>query len=305
MNEEYKHIGICEQCGKESRYKYKSWIRRFCSPTCQCKWVWAHKRVGERSVMVHKKCLNCGKELILKPKERRAKTNSPKVFCSRECSAAYIAQQYNKPCVMCGKMFHNVHSKTCSHECSVKYRTLRLYQKKIGNASVTYQDYVNYCRKQREERNRRIALRKSHVNIYKGREKEYLKEYHQRTKELRNAKRKERFANDPVAAFKALMRKRMCNWFRRKKFPKKSSTEQILGCSFDEFKKYIASLFKDGMTWDNYGEWQLDHIIPLSTAKNIEDVERLCHYTNLQPLWAKDNLEKRAKIPQVQLRLPL
>lgn len=59
------------------------------------------------------------------------------------------------------------------------------------------------------------------------------------------------------------------------------------------------------MTWDNYGEWQLDHIAPLSTAKTIEDVEMLCHYTNLQPLWAKDNLDKRANIPQVQLRLPL
>lgn len=127
----------------------------------------------------------------------------------------------------------------------------------------------------------------------------------QESRESRNAKQKDRFANDPVAAYKTLIRKRVSNWFRQRKFPKRSSTKQILGCSFEEFKQYIASLFKNGMTWDNYGEWQLDHIMPLSTAKTIEDVEMLCHYTNLQPLWAKDNLDKRANIPQVQLRLPL
>jgi hypothetical protein len=49
------------------------------------------------------------------------------------------------------------------------------------------------------------------------------------------------------------------------------------------------------MSFDNYGQWHIDHIIPLATAKTEQDVYTLSHYTNLQPLWAKDNISKGAK----------
>ena len=70
----------------------------------------------------------------------------------------------------------------------------------------------------------------------------------------------------------------------------------ILGCSFEEFKIYIEKKFQSGMTWQNHGEWHLDHVIPLASAKTKDEVIKLCHYTNYQPLWAKDNLKKGAKI---------
>ena len=70
----------------------------------------------------------------------------------------------------------------------------------------------------------------------------------------------------------------------------------ILGCTCDEFIDYIKSKFKEDMTIDNHGEWHLDHIIPLATAKTEEDVIRLNHHTNFQPLWAFDNLSKGSKI---------
>lgn len=70
--------------------------------------------------------------------------------------------------------------------------------------------------------------------------------------------------------------------------------EDILGCSTEELKKYLEKHFRDGMSWENYGDWHLDHITPLKEAKTKKEIFNLNHYTNLQPLWAKENLKKNA-----------
>lgn len=80
-------------------------------------------------------------------------------------------------------------------------------------------------------------------------------------------------------------------------FPKSENTQQILGCTFEEFKIYLESKFELWMNWDNHGlyngelnyGWDIDHIIPISSAKTEEDVYKLNHYTNLQPLCSKIN----------------
>jgi hypothetical protein len=73
---------------------------------------------------------------------------------------------------------------------------------------------------------------------------------------------------------------------------------QILGCTIQEFKLHIESQFKDGMSWDNRGEWHIDHIMPLSMAKTEDELVRLNHYKNLRPLWAHENLSKSDKTPE-------
>jgi hypothetical protein len=81
---------------------------------------------------------------------------------------------------------------------------------------------------------------------------------------------------------------------------KTSSAVQDLGCTIPELKFHLESLFQDGMTWENHGKygWHIDHIFPLARVdwNNEEQIKKVCHYTNLQPLWAKDNLQKGAKI---------
>jgi hypothetical protein len=72
-------------------------------------------------------------------------------------------------------------------------------------------------------------------------------------------------------------------------------TEEILGCSYDFFKSYIESKFVNDMNWENQGKWHYDHIKPISLAKTEEEVLLLNHYTNFQPLWQKDNLQKSDK----------
>ena len=102
--------------------------------------------------------------------------------------------------------------------------------------------------------------------------------------------------NDELYKFKHKMRNFIYSSFKRNNFRKNKASETILGCTLIEFKDYIKSKFTEGMSFDNYVKWQIDHIIPLSTAKTVEDVIKLCHYTNLQPLWAEDNRRKSNKI---------
>ena len=77
-------------------------------------------------------------------------------------------------------------------------------------------------------------------------------------------------------------------------------TIKLLGCSIDFFKQYLVSKFLVGMSWDNYGlyGWHIDHIIPCASFDLEKESEqyKCFHYTNLQPLWAKDNLQKSNKI---------
>ena len=79
-------------------------------------------------------------------------------------------------------------------------------------------------------------------------------------------------------------------------YNKQNDTFKILGCDLYTIKLHLENKFTEGMNWDNKGEWHIDHIIPLSSAKNEKEAYELCHYTNLQPLWAKDNLSKGTKI---------
>ena len=75
-------------------------------------------------------------------------------------------------------------------------------------------------------------------------------------------------------------------------YHKTTEFNNIFGVDAKGLKLYMETLFVNGMTWDNYGEWEVDHIIPLETVKSFEDLSRLSHYKNLQSLWGKDHKEK-------------
>jgi hypothetical protein len=79
-------------------------------------------------------------------------------------------------------------------------------------------------------------------------------------------------------------------------FNKKSTTSALLGCSICECRQYLESKFLPGMSWDNYGlyGWHIDHIRPCASfdLTDPEQQKQCFHYTNLQPLWAYDNLQK-------------
>ena len=77
---------------------------------------------------------------------------------------------------------------------------------------------------------------------------------------------------------------------------KNTKSKDILGINIENFKIYIENQFKDGMSWNNYGKWQLDHKVPISIANNKEEFYKLNHYTNFRPRWKIDNIKKSNKI---------
>lgn len=75
------------------------------------------------------------------------------------------------------------------------------------------------------------------------------------------------------------------------------SAVRHLGISIPEFREFIESKFLNGMSWSNYGEWHLDHIVPLARFDLSKDDQVMiaCNYKNIQPLWAEDNMKKGSK----------
>jgi hypothetical protein len=125
---------------------------------------------------------------------------------------------------------------------------------------------------------------------------DYAKKYRNNNKEKRNAYETNRKKTDIIYKLKHLVRNRINKFLVLKKFNKKNKAFEIIGCTPQELKVYLEQKFIRGMCWENQGEWHIDHIIPLSSASNEEELYKLCHFTNLQPLWAEDNIRKGGKL---------
>ena len=99
----------------------------------------------------------------------------------------------------------------------------------------------------------------------------------------------------PLFKLSKNLRTRIYYAVKSKGWTKKHKTAEILGCDFETVKKHLENQFIDNMSWKNHGKWHIDHIKPLAKAETEEELYKRCHYTNLQPLWAADNLSKGAK----------
>jgi hypothetical protein len=158
---------------------------------------------------------------------------------------------------------------------------------KDGHTNGCKKCMSNRCKKWRENNIERV--------------KENSKNYNQINKEKLNSYKnewfKEKMKTDNIFKLKIRTRNTIKDSFRGTKFDKKSKTRDILGCSFQEFRLYLEKYFEPWMNYENYGKyngefnygWDIDHIIPTSTAKTEDDIIKLNHYTNLIPLCSKIN----------------
>jgi len=122
--------------------------------------------------------------------------------------------------------------------------------------------------------------------------KSKIKEYQKNNREKINKRKQERRKKDTYYRIYGSLRSRILKVIKYSK--KHYKTIELLGCSIDECRKWLEGKFLPGMTWENHGEWHIDHILPCASFDLTKPEEQLkCfHYTNLQPLWAEDNIRK-------------
>jgi len=175
--------------------------------------------------------------------------------------------------------------------CSIEKPLTEFYTRKSGKENnIIYRKDCKICRDEYvknwtiKNKSRRLEIQKKYRDENKESCLKLVREY-----------KKKKYQTDLIFRLKDNISSSIRRYLTVKKSKK---TIDILGCNIEFFIEYIESKFTDGMTWDNHTKfgWHLDHIIPLSSASTEEDLYKLNHYTNYQPLWWRDNLSKSNKI---------
>lgn len=155
-----------------------------------------------------------------------------------------------------------------------------------------------HCRKTySQQRWKNVLKPKYHANnkFYRDKAKKWRDKNLQEVREYYRIYTQKQRKINPLTKIKENLRTRLNKFIKKEN--KSKNLKTILGCSFEELKIHLESKFYKNITWDNYGDvWCIDHIIPLASAKSKEEIEKLNHYTNLQPLLIEDNLKKGKKL---------
>jgi hypothetical protein len=157
------------------------------------------------------------------------------------------------------------------------------FHKQIG----TKDGYRAECK---ECRSKKFVLNYDDIKVQ---HRESAKNYRINNREKFNKYRKMLYKKKPhVYAWRGMLSSVLRRFGRKKE----NKTYEILGYSALELKEHMEKQFKDGMSWENWGEWHIDHIKPLSYFDKNEDPKIVNSLSNLQPLWAFDNISKSGKI---------
>jgi len=191
--------------------------------------------------------------------------------------------------------------KKCT-KCKIEKKLSEFHKNK--NTKDGLQFCCKVCRKEQEKTDKeKISIRGKR---YYQENKEYVKTKAEewrinnksRYRDYKKKYQKHKKETDPLFKMKHNLRTRNYYAFKNKGYSKNSKTQKMLGVDWEICKAHIENQFTEGMNWNNYGEWHIDHVIPLASANTEEELKKLCHYSNLQPLWAEDNIKKSNKIEE-------
>lgn len=175
-------------------------------------------------------------------------------------------------------------------------KSINSYCKKCASTR-SKQRYNNLPEEVKKEAIKRIsAWQKKHLlEILENRKIKRRQNLNHKEKIWYNKRFAFKYLNDINFRLASILRHRI--YLALKNNTKSDKTLNLLSCSLLKFRNYLESKFTIGMSWQNQGEWHVDHVIPCASfdLSNIEEQKVCFHYTNLQPLWAADNLKKRDK----------
>lgn len=238
----------------------------------------------------------------------------------------------NSECPICKKKFTKnwISRKYCSTECSSIARienNKKFYQSEKGKARIKksnenvqadpekrkkkYESHLRWAKKLNnkniKDENGRLLTNMEVRNrtLKAGKKREYNQRYFatEKGKKIRSKIMSNYRRTNLKYRLALQMRTRVAEFLRIKKITKKNKTFEYVGCTPTELKSHLEKQFHNNprtnepMTWMNWtiDGWHIDHIIPLDSAKNEDDAKKLCHYTNLQPMWALENIKKSNK----------
>ena len=242
---------------KEGKYKYK------CCKSC---YSIKRKNNSKKYHLENKEKLN--------EKSRNYYQENKEILCDKY--KLYFLENKNR-IKECNKEWREENKDTLKEK-SLKYRE--------ENKDVLKESKRLYYQNLSDDKKEKLKEQKR-LNYNKNIEKNRIK---------KNKYVKDKINNDPLFKLCFNIRTLIRNSIKNQYTKKSKKTQEILGCSFEEFKIYLESKFDENMNWDNQGSyWHMDHIKPISLANTKEEVYELNHYTNFQPLYWVDNLSKGNK----------
>lgn len=240
-----------------------------------------------------KRCSKCQEEKEPTEFNKNKRVKSGLTTVCKECHKIGTRKYYQK-------------NKESLKQCAVKYRKenrSEILVKDRQRYQVKKDKLKNHYHQNRDEiLSRRKELYSENKESYRlAARRKYQKRKIENPDGIKKERRDfyERHKNDPQYKMRRSIRWGVARISRALKTKKDICSLDYLGCSLDELKVHLESLWQEGMTWDNYGVrgWHIDHIKPLDWfAKNSSNPWEANYYTNLQPLWAKDNLSKGSKL---------
>ena len=301
-------ISNCHCCKKNFKQVNKTSLKKYCSEKCFKTYRNLKKKLkrAENVKVITTKCPECKKQF-------KQKSNQNKKFCTTKCNHKYQGKKFNKRRLLkikTDKTYREKFYKVRNKWINENKDKIKIYRKKTQSKPEYklkrneylrkyYKDPKNYERRkelrsirywQKGDREKKLEYKKQN----KDKIKKQAKEYYKKTKDKIYAYRRNKFKTDPIWVLRSRVRTRFYTYIKRGLAKKNVKTNELIGCNWEFLKNHLEKQFKPKMNWKNYGQWHIDHIKPMSYFDLFDTKQqKLCfHYSNLQPLWAKENLSK-------------